>query len=392
MPIIKSILDTDLYKLTMQQAIRRRYPKVKARYVFSNRRKEGKFTDLFMDRLQAEIDSMADLRLTDSEEQFLSLACDFFEPDYIDFLRNYVYHPQEVSAKIVNGDLVMDISGLWQDTILWEVPLMAIISELYFLHCDTDWTMDWGFQVKQIQEKIMALASEGCEFSDFGTRRRRNYDTQNIVAYQLKNSHYPGVLGTSNVHFAHKYNLRPIGTQAHEWFMGISVLEGLRHANRYGLKIWHEIYKGKLGIALPDTFGSDAFFRDFDYELASIFDGVRHDSADPFEFGEKLIKHYQGLNIDPLTKRLVPSDGLNTETAIALQKHFRPSIKISYGIGTHLTNDFPGSKPLNMVIKLSECDGVPVVKLSDVPTKAIGDPEALRVARWTFFNKPLDAN
>jgi nicotinate phosphoribosyltransferase len=389
---IHSILDTDLYKLTMQQAVWRRYRNAQVKYVFSNRRKEGKFTQEFLDNLNAEIRSMSSLQLSESEADFLSLNCDFFEPDYIEYLRDYRFDPNEVDAKIVNGELMLNIAGPWHRTILWEVPLMAMISEFYFLFCDRNWKLDYDFQAEQIKRKIDRLSDQDCQFSDFGTRRRRNYYVQDLIVDQLKRSGYTGFLGTSNVHLAHKYNVRPIGTQAHEWFMGISVLEGLRHANRFGLEIWHEIYKGKLGIALPDTFGSDAFFRDFDYRLAKMYDGVRHDSADPYEFGEKLIKHYQTLGIDPITKRLVPSDGLTTDDVLMLQTCLAHRIKVSYGIGTHLTNDFPDSKPLNMVIKLSECQGVPVVKLSDVPTKAIGDPDALRVARWTFFGKPLDAN
>jgi nicotinate phosphoribosyltransferase len=262
---------------------------------------------------------------------------------------------------------------------------MAIVSELYFSWINPKWTLE-NYE-NQTVNKALTLSS--CNYSEFGTRRRRSYETQNSVIQTLKNKN--GFQGTSNVHFAHMYDLRPIGTMAHEWIMGISALEGLQHANRHALRAWSKVFKGNLGIALTDTFGSDAFFEDFDGYTARLFDGVRHDSGDPHTFAEKTIKAYNKLHIDPLTKAIIFSDGLTPIDAIAIKNQWDKFIKVRFGIGTNFTNDFGSNSPaLNMVIKLTECAGVPVVKLSDTPSKAIGDPDALRVAKWTFFKIPLD--
>jgi nicotinate phosphoribosyltransferase len=234
----------------------------------------------------------------------------------------------------------------------------------------------------------------GTKFADFGTRRRRSYEVHDLVIAGLKSAKDAfgnnGLVGTSNVHFAMKHGLRPIGTMAHEWIMGVSALESLRHANRYAMRNWAKVYGGSLGIALPDTFGSNAFFEDFDGHLARLFDGVRHDSGDPAVFAEKAIAHYEKLRIDPRHKVVVFTDGLTPELALKLDEHYSMRIGVSFGIGTNFTNDFPGSKPLNMVIKLARIDNIPVVKLSDEPGKAIGDADAMRVAKWTFSRTPLD--
>ena len=176
---------------------------------------------------------------------------------------------------------------------------------------------------------------------------------------------------------------------AHEFIMGVSALEGLRHANRYAMMHWSKAYKGNLGTALPDTFGTGVFWEDFDNYYARLFDSIRHDSGDPYKFGEDAIKHYEKLHINSMHKAVIFSDGLNTRRAIDLRKHFDGRINASFGIGTHFTNDVPDSPALNMVIKMTTCAGIPVVKLSDTPSKAIGDKDALRVAKWTFFKEAL---
>lgn len=390
--ILKSILDNDLYKFTMQKAVLAYRQNLPARYTFINRRPEGKFTNDFQQRLLEEIGSMSELRLADDEANWLNMSIPFLGHPYVEYLRNYRYDPNEVNAKVVNGELAIEINGPWERTILWEVPLMALVSELYFQHCETNWGAKQAIttvaQYDRLKEKAEVL--KDCTFADFGTRRRRNYATQDLVVNSLRHIH-KNFIGTSNVHLAHKYNVKAIGTMAHEWIMGISVLESLRHANRYALRIWSDIFDGRLGIALTDTFGTDAFFEDFDGYLARLFDGVRHDSGCPFGFARKAIAHYEKLGIHPNTKNVVFSDGLNPELAARLQQEFGHVIRVSFGIGTNLTNDFVGSPALNMVIKLASIAGVPVVKLSDVPTKAIGDRDALRVARWVFRKEALDA-
>ena len=190
--------------------------------------------------------------------------------------------------------------------------------------------------------------------------------------------------------FAMKYGLRPIGTMAHEWLMGMTVLEGLRNCNYYSLQNWVRVYNADLGIALTDTYGTPAFFKNFNVRLAKLYDGVRHDSGDAYKFTDAVVAHYKNLGIDPMSKIIVFSDGLNVAEAAKIKKYCEGKIKCSFGIGTSLTNDFEGSKALNMVIKLWSCDGVPVVKLSDSPGKVMGDPDAVRVAQWMFRGAALD--
>lgn len=387
MPIIKSILDNDFYAFTQQNAItvylREREAIVK--YDFTNRRPEGKFNDNFANAFHDEIDTMSALVLQPNEAAWLRDRVPWLGTSYLEYLRNYRYDPKEISFVVKDGELQLEINGTWERTILWEVPLMALISELFFKHCDTNWTMEG--QTTKAESKRHAL--EGIPHSDFGTRRRRNYDTQDILVETLKQS--PSFMGTSNVHFAMKHNVRTMGTQAHQWYMAISALESLRRANHYGMKLWHEIYQGRLGIALTDTFGSDAFFKDFDLPLAELYDGVRHDSGPPLAFAKKAISHYEQLGIDPKTKTIIFSDSLNCSVATSLYDTLKDQIKVSFGIGTDFTNSFSNSPALNIVIKMWSCNHIPVVKLSDVPSKEIGDCDALRVARWTFRGQALDS-
>lgn len=385
--IIQSLLDTDLYKLSMQNAVLKHRQNVPVEYVFNNRRPEAKFNDDFANAFQYHLDEMRGLRMNLDQLHWFRSELSWLGEDYIQYLMNYRFDPSEVQWRVVDQELQLRIRGLWERTILWEVPLMALISELYFRHCDKVWLFDSQEQIDKLNAKGTAL--NGLNFTDFGTRRRRSYNTQDLVVNLLRE--YPMFTGTSNVHLAHKYSIKPLGTMAHEWIMGISALEGLRHANRHAMRIWQEVYKGNLGTALTDTFGSDVFFADFDGSLARLFDGVRHDSGCPFEYTDKVIRHYKSLRIDPTTKTIIFSDGLNVETAVAIAKHIGNRIRFSFGIGTNFTNDFGDSKPLNMVIKLSKCNDVCVVKLSDTPSKSIGDSDALRVARWTFNNTPLDS-
>ena len=390
MPIIRSILDTDLYKLTMSKAVLRlRQQRLPVVYKFIDRSKTGLFNNGFMEGFYTELENMSQLALTRDEASWLKSDVKFLGDEYVEWLRNFRPNPDRIKAKLVDGDLELSIEdgATWEKDIWWEVSLMAMISELYFIHCDTNWTFDRQFQISQIHNKAHILKK--CFFSDFGTRRRRCYEIQDLIVGELKQ--YPNFNGTSNVHLAHKHGVKPIGTMAHEWIMGISALESLRHANRYALRLWSECFDGNLGIALTDTFGTDAFWPDFDGSLARLFDGVRHDSDDPYAFGYKTIEHYKNMNIYPMSRMIVFSDALDPPKAAALEEEFRGKIRTGFGIGTNFTNDFPGSKPLNMVIKLYEINGIPVVKLSDSPTKAIGDKDALRVAKWVFNGTPLDA-
>jgi len=391
MQIIQSIIDNDLYKITMQNLVLHLYPDAEVDYKFNNRNKSMKFNKEFLDAFSYALVLMEELSLSPREEVFLREKCPYLPESYLHYLRNYRFNANEVRCNLTpDGDLDITIRGKWHSTILWEVPLMAIISELYFIHCDKDWILD--NQLELARGKASILFNNNCIFADFGTRRRRSYVSQETVVYALKDA--PTFVGTSNVHLAKQFNVKPIGTMAHEFIMGVSALEGLRNANRFSLEIWNKFYKGNLAVALTDTFGTDAFFKDFNLELARIYD-VRHDSGEPCEFADKVIKKYKSLGLDPTTKNIVFSDGLDVKEAVRIAKHCEGKIKCSFGIGTHLTNDYmkadgSKSKALNMVIKLHSVNGIPVVKISDSATKAIGDKNALRVAMWTFFNHPLD--
>ena len=386
---ITSFLDNDLYKFTMGQAVAKLYPKARAVYQFKDRNGLKTFNDEFLQRLKQAIDSLSWVRLTDDEADFLRKACPFLEEWYIQFLRSYKYDPKEVRVWIEDGQLFVEIEGLWMRTIFWEVPLLAMISEIYFQTVAEGCKQSVCFDTfsDRTKKKRDRLTEAGCYFADFGTRRRFSEEAQRTANYWFRESSC--YVGTSNVHHAMLYGVKPIGTMAHEWIMAISALEGLRHANRFALKSWANVYKGRLGIALTDTYGSEAFFRDFDSELARLFDGVRHDSGDPYEFTEKTIDHYKSLDIDPTAKSIVFSDGLNTDLAIDIKQYCTGRIRSPFGIGTHFTNDFDLVKPLNIVIKLRKMNDIPVVKLSDSPGKEMGEPAAVAEAQYIFRNKKI---
>lgn len=382
--IIQSILDNDLYKFTMQKAVlsyRRNIPVV---YNFTDRSPKGKFNQEFAERFAHELNEMRNLCLSYSQYEWLKKTLPFLGEDYLQYLKNYRYDPNEVKWSVHNGNLNLTIEGTWERAILWEVPLMALISELYFQTCDANWSDKT--QVEYIRRKGKLIRCTA--FSDFGTRRRRSFKTQEMVVEEL--SKFENFLGTSNVHLAERFKVKPIGTMAHEWIMGISALESLRHANRFALKIWSDIFQGNLGIALTDTFGTDIFFEDFDPYLAHLYDGVRHDSGDPLTFAQTTIDFYKSLNINPKTKTIVFSDDLNPQKVLTIKSYCHDLINCVFGIGTNFTNDFENSEPLKMVIKLFKCNNIPVVKFSDSPLKITGDKDAQRVAKWTFFGHALD--
>ncbi len=380
--MIASILDTDLYKLTMQQAVLDTAADARVVYSFTNRAPEAAAVSQAMfDGIRQDIDRLATLKLTRSEYEWLRQTCSFFKPQYLEYLANYRFDPNEIKIELSHGELSLEMEGLWHRTILWEVPLLALISRNHFLHVEAGWSDDG--QDAKAHRKARLLSRAGCQWADFGERRRRNFASQNRIVSIHKN--YRGFVGTSNVYLAFCHQVRPIGTMAHEWIMAASALYSLRHANQYALEKWVEVYKGNLGIALTDTFGTEAFLADFGQVLAREFDGVRHDSDDPFAFTDHVIAHYESLRIDPLTKTIVFSDALSPDMAVQLNQYCHDKIRCSFGIGTNFTNDYDGSPPLNIVIKLCSINGIPVVKLSDVGGKATGDSDALKVANWTFF-------
>lgn len=384
--IIQSVLDSDLYKYSMQAAVLDNFPGVEVEYRFEDRNHSERFTDQFLKAFNNEVEQMALLRVSDEEIRWFAEMCPFLPPHYLAYLKEYRFNPDEVKATVWRGQLSMSIRGTWERTILWEVPLLALTSELYFKLIDTDWSMEGQHNLARF--KGTSLSSNGCWWSDFSTRRRRSFVTQDVVVAEMKD--LPRFNGTSNVHLARLHGIKPMGTTAHEWTMGVSALDGLLRANRNALERWNRTYHGNLGHALTDTFGSGVFFADFDGQLARLYDGVRQDSGDPIKFGEAIIEHYKKLRINPQHKMIIFSDSLTVDRALEINKHFQGRIGVAFGIGTFFSNDFENSPPLNIVIKLWSCNGVPVVKLSDCKGKRCGDHDAWRVAMWTFFGRPLN--
>jgi nicotinate phosphoribosyltransferase len=388
------MLDTDLYKLTMGQAIQKLFPRARARYVFTDRNHQKDFSERFMTRLRTAIDGMRNLSLTEAEAQWLQTNCPYLDPWYIGWLQQFRFNPEQVYVeRTIEGGLGVTITGPWCETVYWEVPLLATISELYYEVVAN--AGEGGDKPNRVTEeraytKATMLAAAECRYADFGTRRRRNHITHSVVVSALSKNRGKAFMGTSNVAFARRYSLKPIGTMAHEWIMGVGAMRGLRYANKYAMEAWNSVYKGSLGIALSDTYGTEAFLRDFDGVQARLFDGVRQDSGDPREFISRVCGHYAKLKIPLSGKTLIFSDGLDAERAIKLNEICKTKgIGAAFGIGTNLTNDDSTSAPLNIVIKLYELDGIRLAKLSDEPGKATGCPSAIQEARYVFLGQPL---
>jgi nicotinate phosphoribosyltransferase len=382
--IIRSLIDDDLYKVTMGQLVFHRFNSVHAHYRLIVR------SDVKLGYLapsvQRELELLADLRLTSDESQWLR-QLRFVKPDYVDFLENFRHNPRYVTIQNIDDQLVVDIDGPWLFTMWFEVKLLAIISELYMApHYNANADLKEGKD--RLMEKVRVIreeAPEGWKFADFGTRRRFSHRTQEMVVSTFAKEVPQNFVGTSNMSLACKYNLTPIGTMAHEILMAGQAMEcQLAESQNYILMAWAQEYRGDLGYALPDTIGLEAFLRGFDMFFAKLYDGVRLDSGDPYWAGEKIIAHYESMRINPLSKVIIPSDDLNLEKSFALHRHFSPRIGVSSGIGTYLTNDC-GVKPLSIVIKATHFNGKPVAKISDTPGKEIcDDPMFLAYLKQVF--------
>ena len=392
--------DDDYYKFSMLQGLLATAPETRSVHRFINRG-EHLFNDKFYAAFQKELAAMAEIKATDDELQWLSND-PVMQPWFVDYIANYRYDPSEVQHSLTPaGQLVTDIVGPTRKTMLWEVKLMRMISELYFQYCDTDWSHD--SQEQRIRAKAGILDATGCPYADFGTRRRRDFESQDRVVRVLK-QYGKKFIGTSNMHLARVHGVKAIGTTAHEWDQIFSILGGLRNAPRYAMEAWVNVYGGSLGIALSETYGSDSFFRCFNTRYAKLYDGVRHDSGDPYKFTDKTLTHYKSHTIDPTAKTIVYSDGLQVplpdrivnddRNPVLIANYAKGKIKAAFGIGTDLTNDFAReggqkSPALNMVIKLVQVNGQHVVKLSDDIGKSVGDPDAIRVANWVHRGLPL---
>ena len=394
MAIINSILDVDLYKISMMHAIVETFPDAEVEYTFTNRNNTP-FPDGFDYELRKEIDSMRNLALTQDEKKFLQEKCGhYLNRPFLDLLSGYRYDPSEVGVVLKDGELSIKIRGFWYRTVLWEVPLMALISELFFKMTGQEPTNRATREKNNIQ-KGLAFQTNNLILSEFGTRRRYSYEIQDEVVSDLKSCYGSNkfLKGTSNVHLAMKHGLNPHGTHAHEFFMFMGAQYGFKMSNTMGLKHWSDVFHGELGIALSDTLTTDIFFKSFDTKYAKLFDGVRHDSGSPFEFVDKTVNHYKKLGIDPNLKQIVFSDSLNTNLCIEIHNYCKGKIRDSFGVGTHLTNDV-GVKPLNMVIKLTSAkilgEWVPTVKLSDNPGKHTGDKKTIELCKQILNIKEVE--
>ena len=388
MPVIESLLDTDLYKLTMMQAVLHQHPGAHATYRFRCRT-PGVDLARHIDAVSDGIDALCALRFTDDELAWLR-GLRFMKPDFIDFLGLFRLDRKYLTLRRSDdgpGGIELEVAGPWLHTILFEVPLLAIISEVHMGHAAGADVRGEG--LRRLREKAArlrdAVGFEDCRITDFGTRRRYSRAWHGEVVRMLEGELGPKFAGTSNVDLARRLGLNPQGTMAHEWLQAFQALgPRLRDSQIAAFDTWAREYRGDLGIALTDVIGLDAFLGDFDLYFCKLFDGMRHDSGDPFEWGERMIAHLEGYRIDPRTKVLVFSDGLDIDLVMRLYERFRGRARMSFGIGTNLTNDV-GVPPLSIVMKMVRCNGQPVAKLSDSPGKTMcDDPGYLAYLRQVF--------
>lgn len=370
--IVQNLLDTDFYKLTMMQAVLHNYPNAEVEWEFRCRNTE----DLtpYLAEIRYQIERLSELSLTVDQLAFLE-RIPFIKPDFIRFLSLFRFNMRYVHTSIEDGQLNIRLRGPWLHVILFEVPLLAIISEVRNRYRYREVLLEQA--AERLYEKLDWLRAEatddelaGFQLADFGTRRRFSYRVQEQAVRILKRD-FPGrFVGTSNVHLAREFELKPIGTMAHEWLMAHQQLgPRLIDSQIAALDCWVREYRGQLGIALTDCITMDAFLGDFDLYFAKLFDGLRHDSGDPLAWAEKAIAHYEKLGIDPMSKTLVFSDGLDLQKSLQLYRALSGRIHVSFGIGTNLTCDIPGVEPMNIVIKMIACNGQPVAKISDTPGK-----------------------
>lgn len=384
--MVPSLLDTDFYKLTMMQVVLHQYASAWVRYAFKWRNWEemhlkGSLHN-FKSMLDEEIDKLCRLRFQEDELAYL-VSFRFFKPDFIEYLRLFKLNKSYIQTSVEEGRLKINIEGPWLTTILYEIPVLAIVSELYSrMHGveDLAWMQDGR---RLMKDKVAFLkktiaSNKGFKFAEFGTRRRASYAWQEEILQYLMSHCDDMLVGTSNVHFAMKLGTRPIGTMAHEFFQAHQQLgPRLVDSQKVALQSWADEYRGELGIALSDTMGFDKFLKDFDRFFSLLFNGCRQDSGDPILWTEKLIAHYKEMRIDPRSKSAIFSDGLTFESAVNIFKRFNSQIQTSFGIGTYLTNDCGFIAP-QVVIKMVECNRNPVAKVSDSEDKGMcEDPEFL---------------
>ena len=381
-PIIQSLLDTDLYKFTMLQVVLHKFPQTHSVYHFRCRNLEQTEYPLvdILPELEQQLDLLCELKFKEDELTYLR-SLRFIKSDFVDYLELFQLKRRFIKAGVDSeGRLDIWVEGPMVQAMMFEIFVLAIVNELYFKKIRSDAVLEEGEQ--RLKNKIALMQDyqrqqnpEDPPFlvSDFGTRRRYSFAWQKHVVEEFHKAVPDIFRGTSNVLLAKELNIIPIGTMAHEFLQAFQALDvRLRDFQKSALETWVQEYRGDLGIALTDVVGMDAFLRDFDLYFAKLFDGLRHDSGDPYEWGDKAYEHYKKLKIDSKTKMLTFSDGLNVEKAWKLHQYFKDRFQVSFGIGTNLTNDM-GQTPLNIVLKLVECNRQSVAKISDSPGKTMTD-------------------
>ena len=394
--IISSLLDTDLYKFTMMQVVLHQFPGAQVEYRFKCRNpaldpetgQSGRPLAAYASEIRDEIRLLCNLHFQDTELAYLR-SMRFIKSDFVDFLELFRLNEKYVTVSALpSGEIDITIRGPWLHTILFEIPVLAIVNEVYFRN--TQSLPDLLEGRRRLDVKIGQLRAEGLsdlKIADYGTRRRFSNawheEVLRVLSARLGTGHSPGpavgvggqLAGTSNVLYAMKLGLVPLGTMAHEYLQACQALgPRLRDSQIYAFESWAKEYRGDLGIALSDVYGMSAFLRDFDLFFCKLFDGARHDSGDPFDWGERMLEHYSRNRVDPRTKTLIFSDALTVPRTIELYHRFRGRCQLAFGIGTNLTNDL-GYEPLQIVIKMVRCNGQPVAKLSDTPSKNMCDDE-----------------
>lgn len=380
-PIINSLLETDAYKFNMGNIIFKRFNNYITNWSFKCRNIDVKFTDEMVQEIREQVDHFCTLKFTKEELTWLKNNLSWLSEGYINFLRYwqpdrneiFIQQPDELFGNDIvckpynDCGLAIEAKGTWFSTSMYEIPILAIVNEVYFAFKYGINAKDEIFKEKTI-EKVNRLKTDLVigPFSEFGMRRRLSSDTQDWLVKYLVESNVPKFVGTSNVYLAKKYGVKAVGTQAHEYYTAFQSKFELNPAytNMYGMKVWVEEYQTRNGIALTDTLGTDLFLKDFDLTFATLFSGVRHDSGDPIEWGDKMLNHYQKLGIDPKTKTLLFSDSLNFEKAAYIYDTFEGKCNVAFGIGTYLAG-IQDEQPLNIVMKMTECNNSPVAKLSN---------------------------
>ncbi len=391
--IIESLLDTDLYKFTMMQVVLHQFPGAQVEYRFKCR---NPAIDLvpFVGEIRNEIRRLCSLRFREPELQWLR-SLRFIKSDFVDFLGLFQMNEKYITVRPStkdNGEIDIVVEGPWLYTILFEIPMLAIVNEIYFRNTQPD--ADLAAGRRRLRSKMSLIADDprlvNCKVADYGTRRRFSRVWQEEVLTTLKQQLGPQFAGTSNTWYAMRQGLIPLGTMAHEYLQACQSLgPRLRDSQTFAFEQWAHEYRGDLGIALSDVYGFDAYLRDFDLYFCKLFDGVRHDSGDPIAWGERMIAHYERLRIDPSTKTLIFSDSLDFPRVVELYLRFADRARLAFGVGTNLTNDL-GYTPLQIVLKMVRCNGQPVAKLSDTPAKNMCDDEAYLAYLRQVFEIPAE--